>query len=81
MRNLRAEAKITCGLIAKIPVSVPVAYEQPIPFGLDLSFRQSFDVTFEGMTIRATISGTFDPSGGLVGTVSLPTLTLERDGR
>ena len=81
VRNLRAEAKITCGLIAKIPVSVPVAYDQPIPFGLDLSFRQSFDLTFEGMTIRATVSGTFDPSGGLVGTVSLPTLTLVRDGR
>lgn len=82
VRNLRAEIKLTCGIRAMIPVSVSVAYEAATPFGLDLSYSQSFDWTFEGKTMRVTSTGTFDESGVLLGSVGIAPLSvsIERDG-
>jgi len=80
VRNLRAEIKLICGIRAKIPVSVSVTYEAATPFGLDLSYSQSFDWTLEGTTIRVTSSGTFDENGGLLGSVGVAPFTIERDG-
>ena len=71
VRNLRAELKLTCGILAKIPVSVPVAYDVAASFGLDLSYSQAFDGTFEGKPIHVTSSGTFDEGGAVVGSVGI----------
>lgn len=79
-RNLRAEIKLTCGIRAQIPVSVAIAYGPAMPFARDLSFRQSFEQAFEGKTLSASVSGTFDESGGLVGSVGVAPFTVERDG-
>ena len=79
-RHLRAEIKLTCGIRAQIPVSVAVAYGPSMPFARDLSFRQSFEQPFEGKTLSASVSGTFDESGGLVGSVGVAPFTVERDG-
>ena len=80
VRNLRAEVKLTCGIRAQIPVSTSVVYAQPMPFGLDLSFSQSFDHQVEGKPVRVTASGTFDENGRLTGSVSVPPFAIERDG-
>jgi len=82
VRNLRAELKLTCGILAKIPVSVSVAYDVAIPFGLDLSYSQAFDATFEGKPIHVTSSGKFDEGGTLLGSVGIAPLSfsIERDG-
>ncbi len=82
VRNLRAEIKLTCGILAKIPVSVSVGYEAATPFGLDLSYSQSFDWTLEGKTIRVTSSGSFDENGMLIGSVGIApfSVSIERDG-
>ncbi|HEX6725460.1 MAG TPA: hypothetical protein VF073_09495 [Gaiella sp.] len=82
VRNLRAELKLTCGILARIPVSVSVGWEAPTPFGLDLSYSQSFDSTFEGKTLRVVSSGTFDENGVLLGSVGITPLSfsIERDG-
>ena len=82
IRNLRAQLQLTCGILARIPVSVSVAYEAATPFGLDLSYTQSFDSTFEGKTLRVTSTGTFDENGTLLGSVGIAPLSfsIERDG-
>lgn len=82
VRSLRAELKLTCGILAKVPVSVSVAYEGATAFGLDLSYSQSFDWTLEGKTIRVASTGTFDENGVLVGSVGIAPLSvsIERDG-
>ena len=80
-RNLRAEVKLTCGIVAKIPVSFTIAYDQSMSFALDLSFRQSFDHAFEGKTLAASVSGTFDENGVLFGSVGVSPFNVERDGR
>ncbi len=82
IRNLRAELKLTCGILAKIPVSVSVAYEAATPFGLGLSYSYSFDWTFEGKTLRVSSSGTFDENGTLLGSVGITpfSFSIERDG-
>jgi hypothetical protein len=80
-RRLRAEIKLTCGLVARIPVSVSTTFEGSIAFGADLSFRQSYTQTFEGVTITVSASGTFDENGGLVGAVGVSPFSIERDGR
>jgi len=82
VRNLRAELKLTCGILARIPVSVSVAFEAATPFGLDLSYSQSFDWTFEGKPMRVTSAGTFDENGVLLGSVGIAPLSfsVQRDG-
>ena len=80
-RNLRAEVKLSCGILAKIPVSFTVAYDRPMPFALDLSFRHSFEHPFEGKTLAASVSGAFDESGVLLGSVGVSPFNIERDGR
>jgi hypothetical protein len=79
-RNFRAEIKLTCGILARIPLSTSVAYPQSMAFGLDLSFRQSFDHQVEGKTVSVTVAGTFDENGGLTGSVGVSSFTIERDG-
>jgi hypothetical protein len=63
-------------------VSVSVAYDVATPFGLDLSYSQAFDATFEGKPIRVTSSGTFDENGTVLGSVGIAPLSvsIERDG-
>jgi hypothetical protein len=80
-RNVRAEVKLSCGIVANIPVSLVVSYDRPMPFALDLAFRQSFEHPFEGKTLAASISGTFDENGVLVGSVGVSPFNIERDGR
>ena len=80
-RGLRAELTLTCGLVARIPVSVSTTYPGPIAFASDLSFRQSYDLALEGVTVRVTASGTFDENGGLTGSVAVAPFNLEREGR
>ena len=82
VRNLRAELKLSCGILARIPVSVSVAYESATPFALDLSYSQAFDWTLEGKPIRVTSSGTFDENGTLLGSVGIApfSVSIERDG-
>ena len=79
-RNVRAEVVLTCGLVAKIPLRVTIAFDQPMPLRTDLSFSGSWAHPFEGSTLQAGISGTFDPTGGLTGTVGLGQPTIVRDG-
>lgn len=79
-RNVRAESKLTCGIVAKIPVTVTLTSDLTMPLRTDLSFRGSFTVPFEGATVRAGIAGTFDQSGGLTGTVGPSQVTISRDG-
>ena len=80
VRGVRAESHLTCGIVAKIPVTVPIASDQPVPLFTDLSFRASFTQQFEGITIRPGISGTFDRNGGLTGVVGTGQVTITRDG-
>ena len=80
-RNLRAEIKLSCGVVARIPVSVVVSHDRSMPFALDLSFRQSFEHPFEGKTLAASVSGTFDENGVLLGSVGVSPFNVERDGR
>ena len=80
VRGVRAAINLTCGLVAKIPVTVNIASDLVMPLRTDLSFRGSFPQQFEGMTIQAAISGTFDQNGGLTGVVGPGQLTITRDG-
>ena len=64
-----------------MPVSVSTTYAGPIAFASDLSFRQSYDLAVEGVTVRVTASGTFDENGGLTGSVAVAPFNLQRDGR
>lgn len=80
VRAVRAESKLTCGVVARIPVTVTIASELALPLRTDLSFRGSFAQPFEGRTIQAAISGTFDERGGLTGVVGPSQLTITRDG-
>jgi len=61
-------------------VSVTVTDDQPVALRSDLSFRRSFATPFEGKSIGASISGTFDQNGGLTGSVGLSQPTIVRDG-
>ena len=56
-------------------------YPGPIAFASDLSFRQSYDLALEGVTVRVTASGTFDENGALTGSVTVAPFNLEREGR
>ena len=55
-------------------------FDHALPLRTDLSFRGSFAQSFEGRTIQAAISGTFDERGGLTGVVGPSQLTITRDG-
>jgi hypothetical protein len=61
-------------------VTVNIASDLVMPLRTDLSFRGSFPQQFEGTTIQAAISGTFDQNGGLTGVVGPGQLTITRDG-
>ena len=80
VRGVRAESTLTCGPVARIPVSVTLATDLVMPLRTDLSFRGSFPQQFEGATIQAGINGTFDQNGGLIGVVGPGQLTITRDG-
>ena len=80
VRAVRAESRLTCGVLARIPVTVTIASDLALPLRTDLSFRGSFAQSYEGRTIQAAISGTFDERGGLTGVVGPSQLTITRDG-
>lgn len=71
VRSLRAEIKLTCGLIARIPLSVSTTYAGPIAFGPDLSFRQSYSRTPSRSKASRSASPPQEPSTRTAGCQAL----------